>query len=169
MSGVSQQPSRGSQRLVTADDGITPSSARSLPAENGGQSNDEDLHHHMFSFHKRRRQTDLSYAPKDSHYIAHKFYIRRPRALQYFYHGKLIEAGDSSHVDDLKSEPPSRKASRSVSRDSTASDESEAEARGTETVNKQRGKTLLSLREYLLITYCRQNVLNCSLTFYLLV
>ncbi|KAI9721905.1 MAG: hypothetical protein M1828_005000 [Chrysothrix sp. TS-e1954] len=134
---VSPHSTRGSQRLVTMDDGITASRSRQASGAEEAEEKDENLEHSMFSFHKRRRQTNLSNAPKDTHYVAHKFYIRRPRALQYFYQGELIEAGDASRVDDL-SEAPSRKASRSVSQNSTAPEEEESEARSTETVNKQR-------------------------------
>lgn len=95
----------------------------------------------------KRAQTNLDLVPIESSHVQHKYLVRRPRALQVRYHGRLIEGGDRGvhtgliqEVDaEIRQQIPQTNGHRGSA---TTSESGHAQERSTDDLKVQRGMRL---------------------------
>lgn len=109
-----------------------------IPSErNAGHSKISFLRHQS-----QRQKTNLALVPVETRHVAHKYLIRRPRALQVQYKGRHIELGDEGRVDVSEFEAQigrSEALSEQTSHSSETSTEGKGERRSTDKTEVQRG------------------------------
>lgn len=96
----------------------------------------------QFTINRSRRNTNLEEAPRDTFPFPHKYFIRRPRALQFSYKGRLVEAGEFEHpsVEDLEQRNVASRITSEASKSShdSGSEDTSEEERSTDDIERQR-------------------------------